>query len=511
MQSFSNREFFKWKQDAAPLTLVATLEGAMRMNEVVGGNNSWPDTTVQFTADQNDGGRLKGQWICALDELVDVGRACFQFVTEDIAQFDARLSNSGQEVRQTFDAIRTLPDACEPEPLKEAYERFMATYVAWWQVNYVMEPLEAYVEDAAASVFGDADWMKILSVNPTRTIVDDERSGLNDICARFLEDEAIQSELFSGDFSKVVKAATESESVSRQIARFQDQMHWCRNTYYRSTQLSFDKVCRIAWDHLHSGTTRSDITSGTDSIAGQLREYFIQHAKDNQESAKCDMPAPDRFVAVLDALPQWKDDRKRLNMEANGIIDQLLHRLCRSRRLMMADARNLFHWEVPTVIDGLAVSAMQDRRTYVGVLWKRGDKRPSVIDAVHREAISLGSRETGTARAMSTDKIYGQGNSLGAVEGIACCAVSVRDAEEQLAKLNGDAILVTHTTTPDWLSVLAKVKGIVTIEGGHGSHAYLAGSQMNIPVLIQVREAESLVSGVRVRLDSGTGCLEILG
>ena len=102
-----------------------------------------------------------------------------------------------------------------------------------------------------------------------------------------------------------------------------------------------------------------------------------------------------------------------------------------------------------------------------------------------------------------------QGNIAyrGNVSGI----VRIIHTKEDFTKIKGGEILVTHETTPDYLTILNKVKAIVTDEGGVTSHAAVISREMRIPCVIGTKIATKLLkNGDFVNVDANKGIIKIL-
>jgi pyruvate,water dikinase len=104
--------------------------------------------------------------------------------------------------------------------------------------------------------------------------------------------------------------------------------------------------------------------------------------------------------------------------------------------------------------------------------------------------------------------LVGYGASPGVVEG----PVKVLHSVREVAKLAPGDILVTNMTTPVWTPVFANAAGIITDSGGMLSHPAIVAREMGIPAVVGTGQASFVLQdGQRVRLDGGTGQVQILG
>ena len=102
-------------------------------------------------------------------------------------------------------------------------------------------------------------------------------------------------------------------------------------------------------------------------------------------------------------------------------------------------------------------------------------------------------------------RVLVQGNSVNNlwVSGNLCVA---KTPEQALREFNEGDILVVPSTSYELLPILKKASGIVTQEGGMGSHAAIVGMTLDIPVITGAMEATSILrSGTVVTIDSSRG------
>ena len=75
-----------------------------------------------------------------------------------------------------------------------------------------------------------------------------------------------------------------------------------------------------------------------------------------------------------------------------------------------------------------------------------------------------------------------------------------------------DKILVTKMTDPGWVFLLASAKGVISEKGSLLSHTAIISRELNIPSVVGVEKLmETIKTGDMIRMDGGTGKVEILG
>lgn len=98
-----------------------------------------------------------------------------------------------------------------------------------------------------------------------------------------------------------------------------------------------------------------------------------------------------------------------------------------------------------------------------------------------------------------------------AYPGIRRGRVCVVRTKAELAKVRRGDILVTDSTTPDYVSILRKVRAVVTEEGGVLSHASVITRELHIPCIIGTKIATRIFhNGDRVEVDAKKGIVRKL-
>jgi pyruvate,water dikinase len=69
-------------------------------------------------------------------------------------------------------------------------------------------------------------------------------------------------------------------------------------------------------------------------------------------------------------------------------------------------------------------------------------------------------------------------------ESISSGEVQIIKSAKEISKFKEGSILVTSNTTPDWVPIMKKAKGIITDHGGRTSHAAIVSRELNIPAIV---------------------------
>ncbi len=103
--------------------------------------------------------------------------------------------------------------------------------------------------------------------------------------------------------------------------------------------------------------------------------------------------------------------------------------------------------------------------------------------------------------------LQGQIAFSGNVEGRVCKVF----CEEDFNKVCYNDILVTPMTTPKFMKVINKVKGIITDEGGVTCHAAIISRELKIPCVVGCKNATRILQdGMNVSINKNTGKINII-
>ena len=107
-------------------------------------------------------------------------------------------------------------------------------------------------------------------------------------------------------------------------------------------------------------------------------------------------------------------------------------------------------------------------------------------------------------------KVKGElkGVSPGVVEGDICFI----DDPSEVSKFKEGSILLTYYTDPEWMSIISKSKGLITLVGSFLCHSAIIAREYNIPCITSLSEElfNKLKEGPRVIMNGTKGEIEIL-
>ncbi len=139
------------------------------------------------------------------------------------------------------------------------------------------------------------------------------------------------------------------------------------------------------------------------------------------------------------------------------------------------------------------------------VIFIRGGKIKLMIN---KQAVQfLKKQRIGKIKKSRIKQIKGRAANKGIVKGRAKIIPGPKDFK----KMKSGNILVTHMTTPEFISILKKAKAIITDEGGITCHAAIISRELGIPCIIGTKIAtKALKDGDLVEVDANKGIVRII-
>lgn len=181
-----------------------------------------------------------------------------------------------------------------------------------------------------------------------------------------------------------------------------------------------------------------------------------------------------------------------ITMEGNLIIldDYLVH--CREKEAGVDKGIYLLN-----VIKGLQIASRK----------KRDEKSTILADKILKKYEFLNKKES-KKQQIFDGKIKGEGVYGGKVIGI---AKLIKTRANKDIDVKEKIILVTKMTSPDFVIIINKIKGIITDKGGRLCHAAILAREFKIPCIIGTKTATKIINnGDLVELDADFGTAKIL-
>jgi phosphohistidine swiveling domain-containing protein len=180
-----------------------------------------------------------------------------------------------------------------------------------------------------------------------------------------------------------------------------------------------------------------------------------------------------------------------------------------SKRLGLSNHADIFYLLPKEIINLLNTSTRANSQTIedrkLGYIMYADGKSTEIYSG---SIIKLAKEKIKLINVENDSKIIkGQTAYPGKVTGKAC----IIHRKTDFPKMQSGDILVSHSTTPDYVPLLQKAIAIITDEGGVLSHASVISREMKIPCIIGTQTAsKTLKDGDMVEVDANTGMIRLV-
>ncbi len=264
-----------------------------------------------------------------------------------------------------------------------------------------------------------------------------------------------------------------------------------------------------------------DINKKIKNLGGKkLLDKLKQIRKENRklinliQKCKTDIGENEEVVKYIETLQaaiffrSWRTERFYCNVQY--LQDFFLEI---SKRLKLKKVEELFYLSPIEVIDLLKAGGVANRNVIKDrlagyVMWSDKINTAIVSGApVARLKKKIKFLENKKEIAEATPILKGKVSYPGKVTGMAYVVRSKADFKN----FPKGAILVSHSTTPDYVPIIKKAVAIITDEGGILSHASVISREMHVPCIIGTLNASSFIkNGDLVEVDAKIGVVNIL-
>lgn len=203
---------------------------------------------------------------------------------------------------------------------------------------------------------------------------------------------------------------------------------------------------------------------------------------------------PNSLIEWVAYLTFIRDERKRLNLIAIGLMDRWLKKYCQENKVGYEVA-------VFNTIEEILRSPASDLKDYQGLRFVH-------VSATGPQDITKTEWDKITTVENSDSKVLkGSVAHKGKVVGPAKIVITASD----FAKVNPGDILVASMTRPEFMPVIERCGGIVTDEGGITCHAAIVAREFKKPCIIGTRNATKVLKdGDVVEVDADRGMVKII-
>lgn len=298
---------------------------------------------------------------------------------------------------------------------------------------------------------------------------------------------------------KLAMLKQKKKDIKKPLTKHIEQFSWLKNTSMNG-EFYTRKEFEVRINHLLQENPKEKYASYLSKIRRQrerLRTYRNAFRKDAY------------ILTLIDTLQEsiyfrsWRTERYYRNA---FFLENFFQRT--AQILKLKNHKDLFFLTPPEIVDALRGKRQIDERE---IARRRisyltySDKGKTIIASGN--IIKKLKRKIHFFDGERAKELQGRVAFPGKVRG----PVRIVLSKLELHKIQGGDILVTTSTTPNFVPVLKKVKAIVTEEGGVLSHASVISRELHIPCIIGAKNATKVLKdGDLVEVDAEQGMVEIL-
>ncbi len=240
-----------------------------------------------------------------------------------------------------------------------------------------------------------------------------------------------------------------------------------------------------------------------------LNDYTGEHLADVRyfmdrqiELSSFEFNSEDHLILKPKDMGEWmsfmiyaRDERKRVNLMVNGLLDRYLRKECSVRKIDYNDAVML------TVDEFEKCKADPSKIEHYSERYFKLTKN-GPVNILKEEWIRVSDENLEI-----NSEIHGQAASRGKIRGIARVIMSSSD----FGKMKTGEIIIASMTRPEYAPILSMAGAIITDEGGITCHAAIISRELRIPCIIGTKNATKILKdGDLVEVDADKGVVRII-
>jgi len=262
----------------------------------------------------------------------------------------------------------------------------------------------------------------------------------------------------------------------------------------------------ISHGHLGPGTNLADARSLLRSLnrrKSDLQRTFIRKEQERWYQRLGLSPRDERLLRAGERFVYLKAYRQEILFGVYAYLQRLITHTARQCGIPKAHVEHMSIWEISDALRNKSYpepSELARRKEYM--VWIAGAPWKSRIISGRKAHSYVAAHGAPEEVAADVSVLRGQVAYPGRARG----PVMVVNAPEDMRKIGGPFILVSHQTNPELLPVMKKAKAFVTDHGGITSHASIVARELKTPCVIGTRMATKLLKdGDMVEVDAERG------
>ncbi|MBC8500280.1 MAG: hypothetical protein ISS25_02600 [Nanoarchaeota archaeon] len=430
------------------------------------------------------------RWICDLDELIDNGKKIIpMFLNKKkyervICEWKRKCS----EIKKEFKKINSLNlESLSDEKLLKIYNEFDKNYLDWWGIGQVAEMISYGGEDILKERLTKEQFRMYFNILVTPT----KKSAANN------EEE---------EFFELVKLADKKgfkdSGFKKKVKNHAKRYYWIQNSFGGTKVLDekffIEKAKKQLKDNADVDKLVEDNEKRLESVKKEKKQILKQINADKETI---------KLVSLLDDFCLFQDERKSLDMQANGILDSFCREVARRKNVEFHLLEYALPDQIRDILSGedLPLELIKEQKKRCIVIFNDKDYTSEVF--IGKEARKKEKEILSKEDLKEYTEIMGMCASTGRYIG----KVNKILTAKEIDKMEEGDILVSTMTTPNFVPAMKKAGAIVTDEGGITCHAAIVSRELGIPCVIGTKVATKVFEdGMEVEVRANHGVVRII-
>jgi len=341
--------------------------------------------------------------------------------------------------------------------------------------------------------------IEILTSPTFASFVNDEYQGLLRIALEINKKVTLKKLARRGNLDKFLEAIEKYPAIKKTLSQHRESYYWIENNYSKVINFSSRYFAQKLMDLIKSSV----------HIRREYDEERTRAGKNKQAKKKIYQKynVSQRLQNIIynaEIFTYVQDIRKQGALRLNHFIFQFIREFSKRVGISYEEAMTTVEPELEAMLIHRKVNRRElkqrvkkwfcyySQRGYLVLSGKRVDE----ID------MKVFRQEVGDQK-----EVKGTVASKGFADGIARVLKSNKD----IKLFQKNEILVTNSTTPEFVPAMKKAKAIVTEQGGITTHAAIVSRELGTPCVIGVKDATRIFkTGERIRVDAVKGIVNKL-
>ena len=500
---FNNDNWTLWIQNACPMFVTVMFDPAFNdMRKYIGS----PYFNLVAFFGEDDCGNYMGRIICRQDEVRLLGMKLIDMFLcpQYKASFDKLVAKTKDKCIKETKVI--LNNEYTVTQALDKFDKLAKLYANYMKYALLHESIQAQAEYLLTQYVS-----KNFPANKASDIM---------ITLMTPTQDTFSVDILKSLYQCSLAYETNSDKLQELLNDHRQRFHWKMNNYYAITHITADDVLREITKH------NSAYYQNLIKQSSELKEKTLK-----TKSSLCDK-LPNHIISIVEIINAYGgkfiDDRQFMYMHTDAGFDRLLHTVAKHTNTSIENVRLLTPRELRYFVSNPTSYRQRFEERRKQFLWVQTDF-PLIDEIIERTDKLLPMKEPfiaeGDVAVKMAEKLNTRLNffdtddlsnkrlkgvvSYKANDEIIGIVRVIKNPKTQ--KLSTGEILVSPSTTPDYLTAMHNSLAIIVDYGGLTSHAGIISRELKKPCIIGTNYASAILkTGQKVKMNFIDGTIEVI-